>query len=123
MSQHKQQLGKEGEEIATAHLDPTVLVTMGSGVGLVLAGTGTYYAWVVPAFDNVLDARGRVETQSITTSEADDISKTFNVARYTTLGLLATGTVLTGYGTVLTVQSVSVQPTWTPSWIGINGQF
>ena len=104
-------------------VDSTVLVTMGSGVGLVLAGTGTYYAWVIPAFDNVLDARGRVETQSITTSEADDISKTFNVARYTTLGLLATGTALTGYGTVLTVRSVSVQPTWTPSWIGINGQF
>jgi hypothetical protein len=104
-------------------VDSTVLLTMGSGVGLVLAGTGTYYAWVVPAFDNVLDARGRVETQSITISEADNISKTFNMARYTTLGLLATGTVLTGYGTVLTVQSVSVQPTWTPSWIGINGQF
>lgn len=104
-------------------LDSTVLLTMGSGVGLVLAGTGTYYGWVVPAFDNVLDARTRVETQSITKSEAADISKSFNLARYTTLGLLATGTALTGYGTVLTVQNVSVQPTWTPSWIGINGQF
>jgi|GEM_PF-4640617 len=104
-------------------VDSTVLLTMGSGVGLVLAGTGTYYGWVVPAFDSVLDARTRVETQSITESEAADISKSFNLARYTTLGLLATGTALTGYGTVLTVQNVSIQPTWTPSWIGINGHF
>lgn len=105
------------------NVDPLVMKTMGGGVGLVLAGTGTYYAWVVPAFDNVKSAREQVQSDGLSQSEADAISQAFNLARYTTLGLLASGTALTAYGTVLTVQKVSVQPTLTPQWFGFSGQF
>lgn len=104
-------------------VDQTTMITMGGGMGLVLAGAGTYYAWVVPAFANIESARARVKTQSITQEEADQVSKAFNMARYTTLGLLATGTALTGYGTILTIQNTSVQAGVTPGWIGLSGQF
>ena len=104
-------------------VEPKVLVSMGGGMSLVLAGVGSYYAWVKPAFSEVLEARELVETQSITQSEAQQISRQFNTARYATIGLLAAGTGLTGYGAVLSVQQVSMTPTWTPSWIGISGQF
>lgn len=109
--------------VSFPEVDPTVLVTMGSGVGLVLAGTGSFYVWAKPAHDNVVEARILAGTNSITQAEANAISKKFNVARYSTLGLLAAGTTLTGYGTILTIQNVSMMPTWTPGWIGLNGQF
>ncbi len=109
--------------LGLSNVDPLVMKTMGGGVGLVLAGTGTYYAWVVPAFESVQSAREQVQTDGLTQADADAISQAFNLARYTTLGLLASGTALTAYGTVLTVQNVSVQPTVTPQWFGFSGQF
>ena len=39
------------------------------------------------------------------------------------IDMLAAGTGLTGYGAILSVQQVSMTPTLTPGWIGINGQF
>ena len=75
-----------------------MLVTMGGGMSLVLAGVGSYYAWVTPAFNDVLEARELVETQSISQQKPKQISRQFNTARYATIGLLATGTGLTGYG-------------------------
>ena len=104
-------------------MEPQVLMTMGGGMSLVLAGVGSYYTWVTPAFKDVLEARERVETQSINQAEAKQISRKFNTARYATIGLLAAGTGLTGYGVVLSVQQVSMAPTWIPGWFGINGQF
>jgi len=109
--------------LALPNVDSTILMTMGGGVGLVLAGTGSYYAWLTPAYNNVVDARDRAETQSISQGEADMISQKFDVARYATMGLLLTGTALTGYGTVLTVQQVSMTPTVIPGWLGLHGQF
>ena len=103
--------------------DPKIVVTMGGGMSLVLAGVGSYYAWVTPAFIEVLEARELAETDSIGQAEARTISRQFNTARYATLGMLATGTALTGYGTLLTVQQVSLSPVWSPGWIGVNGQF
>lgn len=109
--------------ITLPSVEPKVLMTMGGGMSLVLAGVGSYYTWVTPAFKDVLEARELVETQSISQAEAKQISRQFNTARYATIGLLAAGTGLTGYGAVLSVQQVSMTPTWMPGWIGINGQF
>jgi len=109
--------------ITMPSVEPKVLMSMGGGMSLVLTGVGTYYAWVTPAFKDVLEARELVETQSISQAEAQEISRQFNTARYATIGLLAAGTSLTGYGVILSVQQVSLAPTWTPGWIGINGQF
>ena len=109
--------------ITLPSVEPKVLVSMGGGMSLVLAGVGSYYAWVTPAFKDVLEARELVETQSISPSQAQQISRQFNTARYATIGLLAAGTGLTGYGAILSVQQVSMTPTLTPGWIGINGQF
>ena len=109
--------------LSVPDVDSTILMTMGGGVGLVLAGTGSYYAWLTPAYNNVVDARTRAANQSISQTEADTISQKFDTARYATMGLLLTGTALTGYGTVLTVQQVSMTPTVTPGWLGLHGQF
>lgn len=109
--------------LALPDVDSTILMTMGSGVGLVLAGTGSYYAWLTPAYDDLEDAKDRAATQSISQGEADMVSQKFDTARYATMGLLLTGTALTGYGTVLTVQQVSMTPTVAPGWLGLHGQF
>lgn len=104
-------------------VEPKVLVTMGGGMSLVLGGVVSYYVWVTPAHNKVLEARDLAEAQSIDQAQARKISQQFNTARYATLGMLATGTALTGYGTILTIQQVSMTPIWTPGWIGVNGQF
>lgn len=90
--------------------DSPVAVSLTSGVGLVLGGTVAYYAWVAPTYVAVEEARQQASQQAISESDAQAISRSFNVARYTTLGLLASGTVLTGYGTYLSTRQVMLVP-------------
>ena len=88
-------------------VEPKVLVTMGSGMSLVLAGVGSYYAWVTPTFNKVLEAWKFSSDTVYQSVEARKILGSL-IQRWCNLGLLATGTGLTGYGTILTMQQVSM---------------
>ena len=103
--------------------DRGVSYTLSAGAGLTLAGAVSYYAWVVPLFNEVRDAQERAEAGNLSTKEAQEVTSSFNVARYSTLGLLVSGTTVTGYGAVLALRTVSVHPIWIPNGIGIAGQF
>ena len=102
--------------------DSPAAVSLTSGAGLVLGGAIAYYAWVAPTYAAVEDAQQRASQQAISKADAQAISKSFNVARYTTLGLLAGGTILTGYGTYLSTRQVSIVPMGM-GVVGVQTQF
>lgn len=102
-------------------VDPVVLGTSGVGIALLGAGVLSYYQWVMPAFADVESARLNT---SITTDEAQSISSAFNTARWATLGMLTTGTLLSTYGLYTGVLTSSpVLPQVGAGWIGFSGQF
>lgn len=89
------------------------MVLAGGGV-LLSSGIASYYLWTMPKFSSVEAARADIG--SLTETEAAQISKEFNIARWTTLGLLTTGIGVTSYGTVLQLQT-------TGTGILISGKF
>lgn len=103
--------------------DSPATLSLASGAGLVLGGAVAYYAWVAPTYLAVEDARERASQQAISAADAEAISKSFNVARYTTLGLLVSGTVLTGYGTYLSTRQVTFAPLAQGGVILLQSQF
>lgn len=89
------------------------MVLAGGGL-LLTSGAVSYFAWTVPKFTAVEDARA--DLTNITEKEAAQISREFNLARWTTLGLLTAGIGVSTYGTMLQFQS-------TGNGIVITGQF
>ena len=84
-----------------------------SGGLLLSSGIASYYLWAQPKFSAVEEARG---FETISEDKAANISKEFNQARWATIGLLGAGLGITGYGTLLQIQS-------TGTGIMISGQF
>jgi hypothetical protein len=88
-------------------------MVIASGGLLLSSGVASYYLWTIPKFSSVEEAR---LLGTISEDKAANISKEFNQARWATLGLLGAGLGVTGYGTLLQIQS-------TGTGIIISGQF
>jgi diaminopimelate epimerase len=50
--------------------------------------------WVLPAYENVSDARSNPET--VTRAEANELTASFQAARWTTIGVLGAGVAVAG---------------------------
>ena len=85
--------------IALPSMEPKVLARW--AVGWVWFSQELGLIWGYPAFQDVLEARGWWR-HSLLSIEVQQISRQFNTARYD-IGLLMVGTILTGYGAVLSV--------------------
>lgn len=72
------------------------LALLGGGGALVAGGLTANFVWVNPAWNRV-DA-ARQDPASVTRSAADDLTRQFNTARFTTLGLLGAGAACVGVG-------------------------
>ncbi len=89
-----------GENLARVERSgPSRAVVLASGGGLVAVGLALDLLWVAPAYAKVSDARSEPET--ITRSEADALTASFQAARWTTVGVLGAGLVVVGSGFVL----------------------
>ena len=73
---------------------PSRTVLLASGGALVAVGVALDLFWVLPAYANVEDARSHPET--ITRAEADELTASYQAARWTTIGVLGAGVAVAG---------------------------
>lgn len=103
--------------LSTENLDKNGIYMTAGGVTLLGLGVVSYYAWLMPAFHEVEDARTKAALGEISATDAQTISSHFNTARWSTIGLLVTGIGVTAYG------STRLVPVSTGNWYGISGTF
>ncbi|MFM2245462.1 MAG: hypothetical protein RL071_1536 [Pseudomonadota bacterium] len=118
---------------ATAKADPPArsgggggnkgpVILMASGGALVLGAVGLNFGLAAPAWQAIEDARAA--PADLTRTEADQLSRSFNVARGLTLGVGVAGLGLGATGLSLQLsERTSLSPTLTPGGAGLRGRF
>jgi hypothetical protein len=89
--------------VASIERDGPNRVLLASGSALVAVGLALDFFWVVPAYADVEDARNNPDT--VTRAEADELTASYQAARWTTLGVLGAGVAVAG-------SSFFVRPAW-----------
>jgi hypothetical protein len=92
---------------------PPSTAMMAGGGALFLGGTAANFLWVNPAWSAIQDARDNPET--LTRSQASELTADFNRRRLVTLGLLGAGMAVAGGGMVLQVDAAGT--------VGVGGRF
>jgi hypothetical protein len=73
---------------------PSQTTLLSSGGALVAVGFALDLFWVLPAYADIEDARSNPD--SITRAEADELTKSYQAARWTTIGVIGAGVVVAG---------------------------
>jgi hypothetical protein len=98
------------------------VILMASGGALVLGAVGLNFGLAAPAWQAIEDARAT--PADLTRAEADQLSRSFNVARGLTLGVGVAGLGLGATGLSLQLsERTSLSPTLSPGGAGLRGRF